>query len=35
MCGFTTNRCDTNVNSEGIALYIKDDIPLTILNSSW
>ena len=35
MYGFTTNRCDTNVNSEGIALYIKDDIPFNILNSSW
>ena len=32
MDGFTTYRRDRNINSGGIILYIRDDIPSTLLN---
>ena len=31
--GYTTYRLDRNANSGGILLYIRDDIPSTLLNS--
>ena len=31
--GYTTYRSDRNVNSGRILLYIRDDIPSTLLNS--
>ena len=33
MDGSTTYRHDRNVNSEDIILYIRDDIPSTLLNT--
>ena len=33
MDGFTTYRRDRNINGEGIVLYMKDDIPSTLLNT--
>ena len=31
--GHTTHRLDRNVNGGGILLYIREDIPSTLLNS--
>ena len=31
--GFTTYRRDRNINGGGIILYIRDDIPSTLLNT--
>ena len=31
--GFTTYRCDRNINGGGIILCKRDDIPSTLLNT--